>query len=145
MDRVLIFCDGSLYQKTGAAGIGAVIVNRTKGSYREISRRVEGKSNTTIELMAAIAALTSLKAPALVDLYTDCRYVTDAIVPHKNLDRKLWEKMGVLSEKHHIAFYHIPRDRGDIMQFRSHELAQKAALGENQVNIQKRTPKRIDK
>ncbi len=138
IDRVLIFCDGSLYQKTKQAGVGAIVINRSTGKYKEISKKVKAHSNTEVELAAAVAGLRAISKPALVDLYTDCQYVVSASPPNSRHDRLLWKAMAKLCEIHHVAFFHVPRDRGDIMQLRSHTLAQKGALGEGEQKVKVR-------
>ena len=77
MKHVDIFTDGACSGNPGPGGWGAVL------RYGEVEKDLCGgeaeTTNNRMELLAAITALTSLKAPCEVDLYTDSKYVMDGI------------------------------------------------------------------
>ena len=77
MKHVDIFTDGACSGNPGPGGWGAVL------RYGEIEKELSGgeaeTTNNRMELMAAISALSALKQPCEVDLYTDSAYVKDGI------------------------------------------------------------------
>ena len=94
-------------------------------------------TNNRMELRAAIEALTALKRPCRVSLYTDSKYVRSGIMewlpvwrargwktadkkPVKNQD--LWEALAALAERHDVTWHwikghsgHPENDRADAL------------------------------
>ena len=77
MKRVEIFTDGACSGNPGPGGWGAIL--RFNGASKELSGGEANTTNNRMELMAAIQALSALKEPVEVDLYTDSNYVKDGI------------------------------------------------------------------
>jgi len=75
---ITIYTDGSSRGNPGPGGFGAVMIS---GSHRkEISQGYHLTTNNRMELMAVIVALETLKNENCnVTVYTDSRYVVDAI------------------------------------------------------------------
>ncbi len=77
MPDVEIFTDGACSGNPGPGGWGAIL------RYGEIEKELSGgdpaTTNNRMELMAAIAALETLKRGCRVRLYTDSQYVRDGI------------------------------------------------------------------
>ena len=95
MKQVTIYTDGACSGNPGPGGWGAVLLY---GSHRkEISGGEASTTNNRMELTAVIAALSLLKEPCGVNLYSDSKYVIDAL--EKGWARG-WKKRGwVKSDK----------------------------------------------
>ena len=74
---VMIYTDGACSGNPGPGGWGAVL--RFKGAEKELSGGERQTTNNRMELSAVIAALRALKEPCAVELYSDSKYVVDAL------------------------------------------------------------------
>ena len=74
---VTIYTDGACSGNPGPGGWGAVL--RFKGAEKELSGGERQTTNNRMELSAVIAALRALKEPCAVELYSDSKYVVDAL------------------------------------------------------------------
>lgn len=117
MKRVEIFTDGACSGNPGPGGWGAVL--RCNGTEREISGGAANTTNNRMELSGVIEALRLLKEPCEVTLYSDSKYVCDAITKgwakgwQKNNWRKadkkpalntdLWEALLALLQQHKVT------------------------------------------
>ena len=77
MKQVIIYTDGACSGNPGPGGWGAVL--RYNGKEKEISGGEAMTTNNRMELTAVISALRALKEPCAVELYSDSRYVIDAL------------------------------------------------------------------
>ena len=77
MKQVEIYTDGACSGNPGPGGWGAVL--RYNGKEKEISGGEAMTTNNRMELTAVISALRALKEPCEVELYSDSRYVIDAL------------------------------------------------------------------
>ena len=77
MKHVDIFTDGACSGNPGPGGWGAVL--RYGETEKELFGGEADTTNNRMELMAAISALSALKTPCEIDLYTDSKYVMDGI------------------------------------------------------------------
>ncbi len=75
--KVTIFSDGGVAQGHGAGGYGVVM--RFGDTTKELSEGFLKTSVPRMELMAAIAGLEALKHSCRVRLYSDSRYLIDAV------------------------------------------------------------------
>lgn len=75
--KVLIFTDGACSGNPGPGGWGAIL--RYGAAERELSGGEAQTTNNRMELTAAIRALEALKEPCDVTLYSDSRYLIDAV------------------------------------------------------------------
>lgn len=77
MKSVSIYTDGACSGNPGPGGWGAIL------RYGEIEKEISGgeamTTNNRMELLGVISALHALKEPCSIDLYTDSRYIVDAI------------------------------------------------------------------
>ena len=79
----------------GPGGWGAIL--RYKDAEKELSGGAPETTNNRMELTAVIEALQLLKEPCIVELYSDSKYVIDAL--EKGWARS-WQKRGwVKSDK----------------------------------------------
>ncbi|MDO4174273.1 MAG: ribonuclease HI [Eubacteriales bacterium] len=119
--HVIIYTDGACSGNPGPGGFGIIL---QYGEHRkEISQGFAETTNNRMELLAVITALEALKTPCDVDLYSDSKYVIDAIQkgwavkwrskgwmrtpkePAKNPD--LWERLLDLLDIHHVTFHWV--------------------------------------
>jgi ribonuclease HI len=77
MKKVEIFTDGSCSGNPGPGGYGTIL--RFKGIEKELSGGVKETTNNRMELTAAIEGLKALKTSCDVTLYTDSKYIENAI------------------------------------------------------------------
>lgn len=142
MGSVRIYTDGACSGNPGPGGWGAILIS---GSARkEISGGEERTTNNRMELRAAIEALSELKRPSEVDLYTDSAYLKNGIttwikawkkngwrrrvgkrsLPVKNED--LWRELDRLTARHRVTFHWVAGHAGDPENERADELARSA-------------------
>lgn len=121
MKEVDIHTDGACSGNPGPGGWGAIL--RYNGMEKEISGGEKNTTNNRMELMAVISALECLKEACVVQLYSDSKYVIDALnldwavswrkkgwiksdkKPALNID--LWERLLVLTEKHEMHYHWV--------------------------------------
>ncbi len=77
MKQVTIYTDGACSGNPGPGGWGAIL------AYGEIEKEISGgeahTTNNRMELTAVIEALRALNQPCQVELYSDSRYLIDAL------------------------------------------------------------------
>src|SRR5580692_5322404 len=77
MKAVTIHSDGGCHGNPGPGGWAAVLVH---GAHRrELSGGAPATTNNRMELQAAIEALSALKEPCEVELFTDSQYVRNGV------------------------------------------------------------------
>ena len=77
MKQVTIYTDGACSGNPGPGGWGAVLIY---GKHKkELSGGEASTTNNRMELTAVIRAMSLLKEPCEVDLYSDSKYVVDAL------------------------------------------------------------------
>ncbi len=115
------YTDGACSGNPGPGGYGVIL--RWNGHEKEISGGEASTTNNRMELMGAITALEALKQPCAVRLYTDSKYVADAVTKGwakkwraagwkknrteaaKNPD--LWARLLDLLDRHDVTFVWI--------------------------------------
>ena len=113
---VTIYTDGACSGNPGPGGWGAIL--RYQGKEKELSGGAKQTTNNRMELMGVISALQALKEPCVVELYSDSKYVVDALEkgwaeswkkkgwiksdkkPALNTD--LWEELLTLCHMHEV-------------------------------------------
>ena len=126
MKTVVIYTDGACSGNPGPGGWGAVL--RYGQHEKELSGGEASTTNNRMELLAVISALEQLKEPCAVELYSDSKYVIDALEkgwvwgwkkrgwvksdkkPALNAD--LWERLLPLIRTHEMH-YHWVRGHAD--------------------------------
>jgi ribonuclease HI len=143
-DRIIIYTDGACLGNPGPGGYGAVQLYQ--GKRRELSGGYRRTTNNRMELMGAIAALEALKARSKVLLYTDSRYVVDAVEkgwaqkwrrngwrkPDKQMamNPDLWERLLTACSQHEVRFEWVKGHAGNVENERCDVLANAAAAGQ---------------
>jgi len=120
-----IFTDGACSGNPGPGGWGALL--RYNGVEKELYGGESPTTNNRMELMAAIAALESLKRPVQARIHTDSTYLRDGITkwihdwkrrnwrtadkkPVKNAD--LWRRLEELARGHEVEWHWVKGHAG---------------------------------
>ena len=121
MKRVSIYTDGACSGNPGPGGWAAILIYN--GREKVLSGGEAQTTNNRMELMGVISALQALKEPCEVELWSDSRYVIDALekgwakswkqkgwkkadrTPAKNPD--LWETLLQLTETHAMHYHWV--------------------------------------
>ena len=77
MKQVTIYTDGACSGNPGPGGWAAILA--CGGAEKELSGGEPETTNTRMELTAVIQALQALNQPCQVELYSDSKYVIDAL------------------------------------------------------------------
>ncbi|MDR0406431.1 MAG: ribonuclease HI [Clostridiales bacterium] len=146
MKEVKIYTDGACSGNPGPGGWGAVL--RYNGKEKELSGGEKDTTNNRMELTAAIEGLAALKERCRVTLYSDSKYLVDAICcgwavkwrsnqwmrtkKDKALNSDLWERLLTLTDAHEVNFVWVKGHAGHPENERCDALAVRAigALGE---------------
>lgn len=124
---VEIYTDGACSGNPGPGGYGVVL--KFGSARKEISGGEAETTNNRMELMAAIVGLEALNQPCKVKLYSDSKYLIDAIrlgwavkwrengwMRNKKdpaLNPDLWEKILNLLEKHEVELIWVKGHAGN--------------------------------
>lgn len=74
---VTVYTDGACSGNPGPGGWAAIL--SYKGTEKELSGGESQTTNNRMELTGVISALQALKEPCIVELYSDSKYVVDAL------------------------------------------------------------------
>ena len=77
MKTVTLYTDGACSGNPGPGGWGAIL--QYNGHEKELSGGEENTTNNRMELTGVITALSALTEPCIVELWSDSKYVIDAI------------------------------------------------------------------
>ena len=77
MKTVTIYTDGACSGNPGPGGWGAIL--EWNGVEKELSGGAADTTNNRMELTGVIRALSCLREPCVVELYSDSKYVIDAL------------------------------------------------------------------
>ena len=118
---VYIYTDGACSGNPGPGGWGAILLYQ--GQEKVLSGGDASTTNNRMELTAVIQALGQLKVPCQVELYSDSRYVIDALSkgwvfqwqrrgwikadrkPALNVD--LWQQLQPLIATHTVTYHWV--------------------------------------
>ena len=137
MKTVTLYTDGACSGNPGPGGWGAIL--EYMGHEKEMSGGELDTTNNRMELTAVIKGLSALKEPCIVELYSDSKYVIDALEkgwaigwrkrnwiksdkkPALNPD--LWEKLLELTEIHQMHYHWVKGHAENPKNNRCDELA----------------------
>ena len=77
MKTVTLYTDGACSGNPGPGGWGAILC--CNGAEKALSGGEDSTTNNRMELTAVIKGLEALKEPCVVELYSDSKYVIDAL------------------------------------------------------------------
>ena len=139
--HVTIYTDGSCLGNPGPGGWGAVLL--LGDNRREMSGGFKATTNNRMELLAVIEGLEALKETCRVTLFSDSRYVVDAMSKgwakrwrgngwqrnprERAINPDLWERLLELTAKHDVEFKWVRGHRGVVENERVDKLATTAA------------------
>jgi ribonuclease HI len=141
LPQVTLYTDGACSGNPGPGGWGAIL--RYQGTEKELAGSEESTTNNRMELIAILNGLEALKQPCQVEVYSDSRYIVDAInegwlenwvarswrkaakkgrgAPVLNVD--LWERLVELLDIHHVKFHWVRGHQGHPENERADRLA----------------------
>ena len=137
MKQVIIYTDGACSGNPGPGGWGAILMYKEKKL--EISGYEAHTTNNRMELMAPIQALSRLKEPCAVSVYSDSAYLVNAFEkrwldswqrhnwlksdkkPVENQD--LWQELLKLTATHRIKWIKVKGHADNPYNNRCDELA----------------------
>ena len=137
MKTVTLYTDGACSGNPGPGGWGAIL--EYEGHQKELSGGEDNTTNNRMELTAVIRGLQALKESCIVELYSDSKYVIDALEkgwawgwkkkgwiksdkkPALNPD--LWEELLMLTQKHELHYHWVKGHAETEMNNRCDELA----------------------
>ncbi|PKO05850.1 MAG: ribonuclease HI [Chloroflexi bacterium HGW-Chloroflexi-3] len=138
-----IYTDGACTGNPGPGGYGVIIVQ--DGKRRELSQGYRLTTNNRMELLAAIMGLKSIPPGARVRLFTDSKYLSDAINlgwmdiwraknwkktgKGKVLNLDLWKELVELLDRHQVELVWVKGHAGHPENERCDQLAVQAAQG----------------
>ena len=135
---IIMYTDGAAKGNPGRGGYGVVLMT-SDGKYRkELSQGFEMTTNNRMELLAVIVGLEALKRPMQVKIYSDSKYVVDAVEKKwlfgwekKNFANKanpdLWKRFLTIYRKHKVTFQWVKGHANIPENERCDELAVDAA------------------
>ena len=137
MKIVTLYTDGACSGNPGPGGWGAIL--EYNGAEKELSGGEENTTNNRMELTAVIRGLQALKEPCIVELYSDSKYVIDALEKgwawgwkKKNwiksdkkpaLNPDLWEELLQLTQRHEVHYHWVKGHATNPKNNRCDELA----------------------
>lgn len=137
MKKVTIYTDGACSGNPGPGGWGAILIY--KEQKLELSGFETHTTNNRMELLAPIEALSRLKEPCEVDVYSDSAYLVNAFLqrwltnwvrrgwlksdkkPVENRD--LWEQLLKFTQIHEIRWHKVKGHADNPLNNRCDELA----------------------
>ena len=136
MKTVTVHTDGACSGNPGPGGWAAIL---RFGAHEKVLRGGERETtNNRMELMGVIAALEALREPCVVELYSDSKYVIDALEKgwarqwrRNNWQRKtgpalnpdLWERLLTLCETHEMRLHWVKGHAENELNNRCDEIA----------------------
>ncbi len=149
MKSVTIYTDGACRGNPGPGGYGVILefVDAAGAAHRkELSKGYRETTNNRMEVLAAITGLSALTEPCRVDLYSDSRYLVDAVEKgwvrrwkrngwYRDANRKekaknvdLWKRLEACLAVHAVTFHWVRGHADNPYNNRCDELAVEAAL-----------------
>jgi ribonuclease HI len=138
--KLVIYTDGACEPNPGPGGYGVVLVYG--GTRKELSGSYVHTTNNRMELLAVIVALEALENPPAATLYSDSKYVVDALnqgwarkwsssdwvrkgakrIPNSDL----WERLLDLDDIYQVEYKWVKGHSGDELNERADELSYQA-------------------
>lgn len=141
MKKIEIFTDGACSGNPGPGGYGVIL--KYKDNAKELWGGEPDTTNNRMELTAVITGLKALKEPCEVNLYSDSKYIIDAVTKgwavkwkennwiksdkKKALNSDLWEQLLELLKIHKVNFFWVKGHAGHAENERCDQLAVKGS------------------
>ena len=143
--HVTIHTDGSCLGNPGPGGYGAILEHN--GHEKELSGGFRRTTNNRMEILAVIVGLEALMESCSVTVYSDSRYVVDAIEKgwakkwqangwmrnkrERALNPDLWDRLLKALDRHKVEMKWVRGHAGNTGNIRADKLAVAAASGTN--------------
>jgi len=140
--EVILYSDGGAEPNPGKGGYGCIL--ECQGHKKELSRGYRQTTNNRMELLGVIVGLETLKRKSRVKVYSDSKYVVNAINEgwlfkweknnwhrtHKKIveNSDLWERLLGLLNQHLVKCYWIRGHNGHPENERCDMLAENALM-----------------
>lgn len=135
---VIMYTDGAAKGNPGKGGYGVVLMTADGKHRKELSQGFVKTTNNRMELLAVIVGLESLKRPMQVKVYSDSKYVVDAVEKKwvfgwekkdfaKKANPDLWKRFLAIYRKHKVTFQWVKGHANNIENERCDVLAVQAA------------------
>ena len=137
MKTVTLYTDGACSGNPGPGGWGCIL--EYNGVQKELSGGEAETTNNRMELTAVIKGLEALKESCIVELYSDSKYVIDALEKGwavswqqkgwRKADKKpalnpdLWQRLLELAERHTLRYHWVKGHADNPMNNRCDEMA----------------------
>ena len=137
MKKVTIYTDGACSGNPGPGGYGAILQHGT--NRKELSAGFRKTTNNRMELLAVIVGLEALKDPCDVTVFSDSRYIVDAVnkgwasrwkangwrrnKKDRAVNPDLWERLLTLLDTHDTEFRWVKGHAGNPGNERADALA----------------------
>ena len=137
MKQVSIYTDGACSGNPGPGGWAAILIYQ--GREKELCGGEKQTTNNRMEMTAVISALEALKVSCEVDLWSDSRYVIDALEKgwaeswkkkgwkrsnkEPALNPDLWERLLTLTQQHRMHYHWVKGHAENRYNNRCDELA----------------------
>lgn len=136
MKKVELYTDGACSGNPGPGGFAAILL--FEGKEKIVSGGELDTTNNRMELIAVIEGLSSLNEPCEVELYTDSKYVQQAITlgwiedwekrgwKRKTgplLNPRLWQRLNELLKKHRVTASWVEGHAGVELNERADKIA----------------------
>ena len=137
MKTVTLYSDGACSGNPGPGGWGCIL--EYQGTEKELSGGEKNTTNNRMELTAVIRGLEALKEPCVVELYSDSKYVIDALEKgwawgwkkrgwvksdkQPALNPDLWDRLLSLSQTHQLHCHWVKGHAQNPKNNRCDELA----------------------
>lgn len=140
---IQIHTDGSCLSNPGAGGYCAILL------YKGVEKIIKGAhpltTNNRMELLAVIEGLKALKEPCNIEIFSDSKYVCEAInkwLPNwvkKDFDKvknvELWQEYLSISKPHKITATWVKGHNGDTMNEKCDKIAKEQAKSVQKTKI----------
>ena len=144
-DKVVIYTDGACSGNPGPGGYGTVM--QYGENRKELSGGFRRTTNNRMELLAVIEGLQLLKRPCEVTVFSDSKYIVDAVNKgwarrwqangwkrnrkDRALNPDLWADLLKLLDTHEVSMHWVKGHAGNPGNERADALAVAASQGEN--------------
>ena len=151
--KVIVYTDGACTGNPGPGGYGVIMLHGER--CKELSGGFRLTTNNRMEILACIAGLRALKEPCDVVIYSDSKYVVNAMTKswalkwrsrgwkrkdkngelHDALNPDLWAEMLELCDRHSVRFEWVRGHDGNEGNERCDTLARAATASFNSLQI----------
>jgi ribonuclease HI len=129
--RYLVYADGSCIGNPGPGGWGAIVIDESSATRREINGHHPSTTNNKMEITAAIEGLRATAPGSAVVLRSDSQYVVYTMTKNwkRKMNRDLWEQLDREAAAREVKFEWVRGHGDDPLNDRADELANLGAAG----------------